>query len=143
MLNRYARCLALTAFVGCLLMMTGCSNKGGSDKTYTRKGQVKSIDLANRKVVLSFMKGSETRELKGSYTDETVVIVNGRNMSVKEIKEGDKVEVVGRKEGSGTDAQFIATRVTVTRNDGDWQETGKSAKSKADDKTTAKSDTDS
>lgn len=126
--------------LACVFSLSGCSGKGSAEKTYTRKGEVKSIDLNNRKVVLSFMKGGSERELPGTYTDETVVIINGRNMTVKDIQEGDKVEVVGRKEGKGTDAVFIATRVTVSRNEGDWQTTGKGGKSASDDKSTAHAD---
>lgn len=132
MSTRFSIRLALTTFIVCFMLQIGCSSKGGSNKTYTRKGEVKNVDLTNRKVVMKFMKGGQDKELSGTYTDETVVIINGRNMSIKDVKEGDKIEVVGRKEGTGTEAQFIATRVTVTRQDGDWQNTGKTpAKSTA------------
>jgi Cu/Ag efflux protein CusF len=138
---RFSIRMTLLAVVACCMLQTGCSSKGGSSKTYTRKGEVKSVDLTNRVVTMKFMKGGEDRELKGTYTDETVVYINGRAMTIKDVKEGDKVEVVGRKEGNGEEAQFIATRVTVTRQDGDWQDTGKKPKSDAPETTAANSDT--
>lgn len=133
MLIRTSLRISIAMLLALTIMPTGCSSKSNSDKTSSRKGEVKSIDLANRIVVMTFMKGGEQREIPGTYTDETVVRINGRVMTVKDIKVGDKVEVVGRKEGSGTNQQLIATEVKVTRIDSDWQETGKDAKTSTDE----------
>ncbi|HPF41653.1 MAG TPA: hypothetical protein P5081_19460 [Phycisphaerae bacterium] len=129
MLIRHPIRTALAAMFVFVSLQAGCSSKGGSSGAATRKGVVKAIDLANRKVVMTTSKGDGTEfSLEGTYTDETVVRINGRVMTIKDIKVGDKVEVVGRKEGSGTNRQLIATEVKITRNESDWQETGKSDK---------------
>ncbi|MCB9855903.1 MAG: hypothetical protein H6818_09480 [Phycisphaerales bacterium] len=129
MLKKHPLQIALASLLLLTFVQAGCSSKSSSDKTSSRKGEVKSIDLANREVVMMFTKKDGTQTpLKGTYTDETVVRINGRVMTIKDIKVGDQVEVVGRKEGSGTNQQLIATEVKVTRIEGDWQETGKDAK---------------
>ena len=134
MLKLSIRRMALATLLIAVFAQTGCSSKGKAGKTSTRKGEVKSIDLANRKVVMATTKKDGTSfSLEGTYTNETVVRINGRVMSMKDIKVGDKVEVVGRREGSGTNQQLIATEVKVTRIDSDWQETGKDAKPATDE----------
>lgn len=140
MMNRFSRRLAVTAMLGGALMIVGCSSKSGADKTYTKKGTIKSIDLSSRKVEVTIIKGGEQRAISGTYTDETNVTINGRAASVKDLKEGDSVEVTGRREGSGTNATFIATSVRVTRTDSDWQETGKTPAPTSDDNGTGETD---
>jgi len=126
MIARHRYSLALAQLVAAALMSAGCSSDDDAPKTYSRKGRVTSVNHAAREVSMMTKdkRGVET-PLSGTYTDETVVIINGRNMTIKDIREGDTVEVVGRKEGEGTDQRLVATEVRITRFEGDWQETGK------------------
>lgn len=112
-----------------LLMLTavGCSDKGdGKPKIRKRDGVVASIDLANRKVSMKTQdKSGNPQVLPGTFRDDTVVIINGRNMTLKDIRVGDKVSVHGYKEGEGLSQSLIATRVEVDRpEEQDWKTPG-------------------
>lgn len=121
-------------FTACVLFgviglstIVGCSSGDDPPNTFSRDGRVTSIDHATRQVtMLTKDKRGEEMSVSGTYNDETSVIINGRNMTVKDIREGDAVKVVGRREGEGTNQRLIATEVIVTRYEGDWQDTGKS-----------------
>lgn len=135
-----------TSFVLAILLLAtpfggGCASDDDAPKTYSRKGRVTSVDLASRRVtIMTKDKTGVEKPFSGTYTDETIVIINGRNMTIKDIKEGDTVEVVARKEGEDTNQRFVATEVRITRYEGDWQETGKNDREDASTTKSAKSE---
>jgi len=113
--------------IGCCLLSTGCSDDNKGPKIRKREGVAKSIDVENRKVSMSFTdKRGETHTLEGTFTDETVVFINGRSQGIKDIRPGDKVLVYGYTDGEGTDRRLIATRVRISRPaETDWKPAGK------------------
>ncbi|MFQ5501658.1 MAG: hypothetical protein ACE5EQ_05080 [Phycisphaerae bacterium] len=114
---------------GFCLLTAGCSDDNQGPKIRKREGVAKSIDVENRKVSMSFTdKRGETHVLEGTFTDETVVFINGRSQGIKDIRPGDKVLVYGYTEGKGTDRRLIATRVRVSRPaETDWKPAGQGA----------------
>ena len=125
---RFSYCLLAPALA--MLLSAGCSDKGdGKPKIKKKEGIAKKIDVANRVVsmLITDKKGNQV-ELPGTFRDDTVVIINGRNMTIKDIKPEDKVEVHGYREGDDLSAKWIATKVVVTRPESqDWKTPGKPA----------------
>lgn len=124
-----AMCLA-TAFTAVVLV--GCSeNNGSKPKVQRVEGVAKSIDLENNVVSMTTKddKGGE-RDLTGSVREDTVVLINGRSHTLKDVRVGDQVVVFGYKEGTGDAPKLIATKVEVTRaQESDWKSTGPGASS--------------
>ena len=115
--------------IAALSTSTGCSEKGKKGpKVKTMKGIVKKIDLNNNRVSMSIRdENGKERVLEGVVREDTEVLINGRNQKIEDIKEDDKVEVSGFKEGEGNSSRLIATKVVVTRpTESDWKSTGKS-----------------
>lgn len=130
-LYEIVRKCALLALTCVVLMAAGCSERDDDKpKIRSRQGIASKIDLDNRVVsMLIANKDGESIELKGSFRDDTVVVINGRTQSIQDIRPGDKVEVEGYKEGEGLNMKWIAIRVTVDRPESsDWKTTGKSDK---------------
>ncbi len=116
-----------------LALPSGCSDKdGGKPKIRKKSGVASKIDVENRVVSMTILDKTGTpRELQGTFKDDTVVMINGRTASIKDIRTGDKVEVEGYREGEGENQKLIAIRVTVDRPDEkDWKSTGKGDDSK-------------
>lgn len=119
----YRRIFATLVVLGTFTLIGGCSGDGGKPKTHFRKGIAESVDVNTRTVsMLTEDKRGKETSLTGTYTDETVVQINGRNMSIKDIKPGDPIEVHGYQKDGG---QLVATKVIVTRTTKDWKSTGK------------------
>ena len=110
----------------------GCSDKSGSKPKIKKvQGTATKIDLTNNRVAMAVVdpKGNSST-LEGTVREDTVVWSNGRCQRLEDIREGDKVEVYGFKEGSGEEAKLVATKVVVTRPvDADWKSTSKPAAS--------------
>jgi hypothetical protein len=106
----------------------GCSDKSGkSPKVKKVVGIAKKIDLTNNRVAMAVSdeKGN-SRMLEGTVREDTEVWINGRSQRLEDVREGDKVEVSGFKEGDGENAKLVATKVIVTRPEGsDWKSTSK------------------
>lgn len=125
--------LFVIVFVG--VSLPGCSPDGKQkSKTRHKEGIAKMIDLENNVVsmVCKDEKGRE-HELRGTVTEDTEVWINGRIHSLKDIREGDRVTVIGYQEGHGTEKRLVAVKVTVDRpRDSDWKSTGKPAEEQSD-----------
>lgn len=120
-------CLILLSIV---VMPSGCSDRdGGKPKIRKKSGIATKIDVANRVVSMTTTnKAGQSIELPGTFNDDTVVLINGRTASIQDIREGDKVEVEGYREGEGQAQKLIATRVVVDRpEDQDWKSSKKPA----------------
>lgn len=109
----------------------GCSDENQGRKILKREGVAEEIDVAHRKVSMTFVdKRGESHTLTGTFTDETVVFINGRTQGIKDIRPGDKVLVYGYSEGKGINRRLIATRVEVNRPAaGDWKPAGQGSAS--------------
>jgi hypothetical protein len=124
MLRRYLPIVCLIALL--VGPVSGCSEKDkGAKKIRTRDGIAKAINLQKRVVSMTVVdKTGKSRDVQGTFTDETSVWINGREMSVKDIKPNDKVKVSGYQETVGGEKRWVATRVEVTRTTGsDWKST--------------------
>jgi|CXWL01.1.fsa_nt_gi hypothetical protein len=108
----------------------GCSDKSGSKPKIKKvQGTATKIDLTNNRVAMAVVdaKGNPGA-LEGTVREDTEVWINGRSQRLEDVREGDKVEVYGFKEGSGEEAKLVATKVVVTRPvDSDWKSTSKPA----------------
>ena len=118
---------ACCALLLCGTMLAGCSTDGGKPKVHRREGWAESIDTKTKTVSMKMrLKNGEEKDITGTYTDETVVVINGRNMGIKDIKPGDPIEVFGIRSKGGD--SLIATKVIVTRKEKEWQSTGEAKK---------------
>ena len=137
-LSKTQMLLVLTLFAGFLL--PGCSSDGKEkSKTRQKEGVAKLIDLENNIVsmVCKDEKGRE-HELRGTVTEDTEVWINGRIHKLEDIREGDRVTVVGYQEGHGTEKKLVAVKVIVDRpRDSDWKSTGKPVDEKSDEPATS------
>jgi len=74
------------------------------------------------------LKDGKEKTITGTYTDETVVEINGRNMTIKDIKPGDPIVVFGVRSKDDGGTSLVATKVMVDRKEKEWQSTGKAKK---------------
>src|SRR5690554_2820194 len=125
-LSVFAR-LSLSLPVVLACVFAGCSDRdGGKPKIRTKEGTIKKIDLQNRTVSMEIKnKDGETIVLPGTFRDDTVIKINGRVATVKDVREGDTAVVQGYREGEGLNQKWIAQQVTIERpNEMDWKSTG-------------------
>ncbi len=136
-----------TLCVGVLLsgmMLAGCSNDGGKPKVHRREGWAESIDTKSKVVSMKMrLKDGSEKTITGTYTDETVVEINGRNMTIKDIKPGDPIVVFGVRSKDGGEMSLVATKVIVERKEKEWQSTGKAKKEDSADGNSAAEDSTS
>lgn len=123
--------LAPVLMLAALMLPAGCSDKnGGQPKIKKKQGIAKKIDVANRVVsMVTVDKKGNTMEVNGTFRDDTEVIINGRNMTINDIRPEDKVEVHGYREGDDPATfKWVAKKVIVTRPESDdWKTPGKPA----------------
>lgn len=95
----------------------GCAKKDRARKPHTRKGVIKAIDLEKKyaRVEVHDRSGRKQIEMDGSFTDQTVVTIDGRPARFEDVRPGDAVEITVTISGKGMDAEFTATRVNVLR----------------------------
>ncbi|MFH1418750.1 MAG: hypothetical protein ABII12_10770 [Planctomycetota bacterium] len=106
----------------------GCSDRGDKKQKIRKlEGIADKIDLANNDVSMRVVnKRGKEDIISGTLREDTVVIINGRDESIENIKPGDKVVVFGYREGEGDAQKLVATKVVVTRpTETDWKSTGK------------------
>lgn len=122
-----SRLRLLQVFALSVCVIAGCSSKSSQQRKIRKKeGIAQKIDVENRMVSMIWTddKG-EDHPIDGTFTDDTVVEINGRSQEIKDIRPGDKVVVYGYSEGKGDEKKLIATRVVVTRpKEADWKTTG-------------------
>jgi hypothetical protein len=113
-----------------VLAVGGCSDKKSKGPKIRKvQGIARKIDLANNRVSMTRIDpdGRETL-LEGSIREDTEVWINGRNQKLEDIREGDRVEVYGFREGEAEEARLVATKVIVTRpRESDWKSTSQPA----------------
>lgn len=118
------RCASVLLVV-CL--QVGCSSERGRKKKIRKvQGVAKLVDVENRVVSMTFTDDKDNeRELVGTFTDETIVLINGRAHDLKDIHPGDKVLVYGYRVGDGPEPMLVATKVVVDRpKNSDWKTAG-------------------
>lgn len=127
-----------------LLLLAVCLPNGCSDRSerhrrdYEVKGVAKKINLNDRVVSMLYVNDrGEEIEVEGTFTDDTIVMINGRTQTMKDIRPGDKVRVRLYSEGKGGAKKYIATRVEITRST-DWVATGQATSQAASQPQTKK-----
>jgi hypothetical protein len=95
----------------------GCSRQDETREYRTVEGVIEMIDLPKGEVTLRFYSQKRDRELTitGTATAETEVSINGVLSSLQDLREGERVTVVGWVEGRGADRQVVAERVVAER----------------------------
>lgn len=99
------------------LASTGCSEKDSARKHRQLEGTITNIDVDNAKVTLRFYSEKHKAEttVTGKVTPETEVSINGRLSSLEDLREGERVNVLGWVQGRGADREVVAVKVTVER----------------------------
>lgn len=97
--------------------LIGCSrNEHRKRKPIVRKGVIKAVDLQKKYAKVEILdRTGDKLEMDGSFTDETVVIIDGRPARFEDVRPGDPVEVTVTLKGKGMEMEVIATRVDVFR----------------------------
>lgn len=112
----------------------GCSSRDQkSAEIKSLEGIADEIDLENNRVSMRVTdgKGGE-RVIEGTFREDTEVVINGRRQRLEDVRPGDRVLVFGFREGDGTEARLVATKVVVTRPTAtDWKATGKASETEA------------
>jgi hypothetical protein len=95
----------------------GCSKRRDAPQFETVEGVIERIDLPNSEVTLRYYNRKRDREVSitGKATAETEIYINGVLSALADLREGERVSVVGRIEGSGPDREVVATRVDARR----------------------------
>jgi hypothetical protein len=96
---------------------TGCSEKDSARKHRQLEGTITNIDLANAEVTLRFYSEKHKAEttVTGKVVPQTEVFINGQLSSLEDLREGERVRVVGWVQGHGADRQVMAVKVTAER----------------------------
>ena len=99
------------------LASTGCSEKDSARKHRQLEGTITNIDLDNAIVTLRFYSEKHKAEttVTGKVTPQTEVFINGQLSSLKDLREGERVSVVGWVQGRSADREVVAVEVTVQR----------------------------
>lgn len=117
-----------------LVAAQGCSSRNaGKPKQRRVEGIAEKIDLNNNSVSMRVSDGKGgQRILEGTLREDTEVEINGRAAKIEHVRPGDKVVVSGYREGEGENQKLVATKVVVTRPEGDdWKSTAGKSSEKA------------
>ncbi len=102
-----------------LLSLTpvGCSRKDAGRKHRRLEGTIEKIDQANSQVTLAYYSEKHRTEVLvvGQVTSETEIFINGALSSLTDLREGERVTVIGWVQGHGGDRTVVAVTVTVQR----------------------------
>ena len=112
----YRRVLTL-CLLPTLTLAVGCGKDRAEPKHRTLTGIAESINVDTGEVSMRFYreKTQQWTTVSGEVTDQTEVLINGRQAKLSEVLPGDNVEVVGKQEGEGLNKRLVALRITVTR----------------------------
>ncbi len=102
-----------------LLSLTpvGCGRKDAGRKHRRLEGTIEQIDQANSQVTLVYYSEKHNTEVSvtGQVTPETEIFINGALSSLHDLREGERVTVIGWVQGHGGDRTVVAVTVTVQR----------------------------
>jgi hypothetical protein len=119
--RRVAARLGTTATVVLVLLVAGtpggCSEKSSPRKHRQLEGTIEHIDRADALVTLRFYSPKREAEttVTGKVTAETEIFVNGALSSLEDLREGERVTVLGWVRGHGSQREVVAVKVTVER----------------------------
>ena len=81
--------------------------QGGDEKTQTKEGKVKSVDVAGKKIVVTV-----ARDLTFSVTDETKITQGDKALALSDIKVGSEVKVEYAHKAAD---ERVAKKITVVK----------------------------
>ncbi len=122
--SRPTVCLDARRFVlGTILVLVpslgpaGCSHKDAAREHQELKGTIEQIDEANSQVTLRYYAEKHHTEVlvTGFVTPDTEIFINGALSSLTDLREGERVTVIGWVRGHGGDREVVAVKVSVTR----------------------------
>jgi hypothetical protein len=105
-------CLALQGMI-----LTGCKERK-EERTYRNiSGIARAVNLETGEVAMDFLhpKKGDKLELRGTVTQDTEIIIDGRIAKLEDVKIGEGVEVTGYVTGEGPDQKLVVTKVTIER----------------------------
>ena len=107
----------LAALTAVIVVVQGCSKASDTRDYRTIEGVIERIDLAKAEVTLRYYSQKRDREVNitGKATAETEVFINGVLSSLEDLREGERVTVVGWAKGHGADREVVAERIRAER----------------------------
>lgn len=109
--------LSALAVIGLGVMATGCKDDAPDAQVLTLSGTVEKIDLAKRRVKISFHSEKHGRNLtqEAEVNDRTEVFINGIAARLEDVKEGERADgevVVSKRDGERV---ITITKVQIGR----------------------------
>jgi len=113
------RSILVLCLLPALTLAIGCGKGKPERKYYTLKGTAERVDADSGEVSMRayIEKQQQWRVYTGQATDQTEVMINGRQAKLGDINPGDEGEVVGYIEGEGFNKRLVATKISITRED--------------------------
>jgi hypothetical protein len=95
----------------------GCGKDDDKPEPIQREGRVASINKETGAVEMWYYSPKQRQEIKipGRLDPHVEILINGAVASVEDVEIDDRVKVLGRTEGSGTDKHFVAVKVEIIR----------------------------
>ncbi|HUU82511.1 MAG TPA: hypothetical protein VM243_03305 [Phycisphaerae bacterium] len=102
-----------------LLATAGCGDEDSSRKHRHLEGTIEKIDQLNSEITLRYFSEKHKTEanVTGMVNAETEIFINGRLSSLDDLREGERVIVVGWVKGRGAERDVVAVKITVERAD--------------------------
>jgi hypothetical protein len=87
----------------------------------TPEGRVTAIDKSTGIVSMTYFSEKHQREvpLSGRLAPAAEIFINGKTARLEDVRVGDRVRVTGRVEKSEGERQLVATKIEITRREGD------------------------
>ncbi len=116
-MSRTTRHILVALALFALANVPGCSESDDQREYQSVEGTIERIDLASGQVTLLYFSKKHDREvtITGTATPETEIFINGALATLEDLREGERVSVVGWVKGHGTEKQVVAERVNATR----------------------------
>ena len=114
------RCLvAVTVgLAGPLMLITsGCGKEDAHPDHQSIDGTIGQINLADSQITLRYFSPKHKIEtsITGKVNENTEIFINGVLSSIEDLREGERVNVIGWVRGHGADRQVEAVKLTVER----------------------------
>ena len=111
------RNLVTTGIAVAAAALVGCSEQDATPQHRSLKGVIERIDLAESKLALRFYSEKHQAEttITGLVNEQTRIFINGRASKLEDLKVGERIEVVGRVLGHGTEREVVAVEIKAER----------------------------
>ncbi len=109
--------LALRRLLVAILICAGCREERPAPKIISLVGRVESIKLNTGQVEFRFYHEERDAEVveEGLVTKETEIRIDGRVVTLADVRRGDRANVVIRVEKDRGEIEYVATKVEISR----------------------------